>query len=641
MKPLIGNLPVESISHRGEQDLRFVLDKLPAGAYLCDAEGLITYFNRRAVEIWGRAPKLNAPADRFCGSFKLYTVDGTPIPHDSCWMAKALLDAKEYNSCEIVIEKPNGDRVTALAHANPFFDDRGRVTGAVNILVDITDRKLADSASARLAAIVESSDDAIVSKTLDGTVQSWNPGAERLFEHTAEEAIGRSITLIIPKDRLEEERLILDRLSRGERIEHYETVRVSKSGKRIDISLTVSPIRDSSGRVVGASKIARDITAQKRAEAALREADRHKTEFLAILAHELRNPLVPLRNGLQILQRTSHDPVAAEPVRAMMERQLGHMIRLVDDLLDLSRISNGRIELRKERIDLMAAVQDALETCRPAIEAAGHQLALSLPPEPLWVEGDRTRLAQVFINLLNNSTRYTPRGGRIRLAAERHGSDAVVAVSDNGIGIPAEIVPRIFDMFMQADRNSEQSHGGLGIGLSLVRALVGQHGGTVSARSDGPGHGSEFAVRLPILLLAAGPAEPKEAQRESGAGARRILVVDDNEDGAVSLAMMLQLLGHQTRTVHDGQSAVDAATEFRPDVMLIDIGLPKLNGYQVCRRVRELSWGARAVLIALTGWGQEEDRQRSKEAGFNLHLVKPVDPIALNQMLGSLLIAPA
>jgi two-component system, chemotaxis family, CheB/CheR fusion protein len=631
VKPLLGHLAGESVFHRGNHDICSLLDKLPAAAYLCDAEGLITYFNQHAVEFWGRAPKLNATVDRFCGSFKLYATDGTPIPHDSCWMAKALLDAKEYNGCEIVIERPNGDRVTALAHANPFFDDRGRVTGAVNILVDITDRKIAESASARLAAIIESSDDAIVSKTLEGMIRSWNPGAERLFEYTAEEAVGQSITLIIPKERLEEERLILDRLSRGERIEHYETVRMSKSGKRIDISLTVSPIRDSTGRVVGASKIARDITAQKRAEAALREADRHKTEFLAILAHELRNPLVPLRNGLQILHRASHDAVAAERVRAMMERQLGHMIRLVDDLLDLSRISNGRIELRKERIDLLAAVQDALETCRPAIEAAGHQLAISLPPEPLWVEGDRTRLVQVFTNLLNNSTRYTPRGGRIRFAAERQGSDAVIAISDNGIGIPADIVPRIFDMFTQADRKSERSQGGLGVGLSLVRALVEQHGGTVRARSDGPGQGSEFAVRLPILLSAVG----------SGAPGRRILVVDDNVDGAVSLAMMLQILGHETRVVHDGQSAVDAATEFRPDVMLIDIGLPKLNGYQVCCRVREISWGARAVLIALTGWGQEEDRQRSKEAGFNLHLVKPVDPIALNQMLCSLLIAPA
>jgi CheY-like chemotaxis protein/two-component sensor histidine kinase len=332
----------------------------------------------------------------------------------------------------------------------------------------------------------------------------------------------------------------------------------------------------------------------------------------------------------------------ADRAREMMERQLGHMVRLIDDLLDLSRITKGKVELRKDQIDLSAAIQDAVEACRPAVEAAGHDLTVSLPPGPLWVEADRTRLAQVFANLLNNSARYTERGGRIRLTAERQGSDAVVTVADTGVGIPADMLPRIFDMFTQADRPLERSQGGLGIGLSLVRGLVELHGGRVEARSDGPGKGSEFVVRLPVLVAPARPTPPGEDTAEAHHGAAyRILVVDDNEDGATSLAMMLHILGHDTRTAHDGPAALAAAAAFRPDVMLLDIGLPGLSGYEVCRRVREQPGGARTVLIALTGWGQDEDRQRSKDAGFNFHMVKPVDPAALTKLLSGLLLAPA
>ncbi len=325
----------------------------------------------------------------------------------------------------------------------------------------------------------------------------------------------------------------------------------------------------------------------------------------------------------------------------MMERQLGHMVRLIDDLLDLSRITNGKIELRKEQFKLAAAVQDAVETSRPLIEASGHELTLTQPPKPVYVEGDRTRLAQVFANLLNNSARYTERGGHIRLTVEQQGNDAVVKVRDNGVGIPADVLPRVFEMFTQGDRSLERSRGGLGIGLSLVKGLVEMHGGSVEAHSDGPGQGSEFVVRL-SAVLASGRKRPQEGGNGNCRSSKyRILVVDDNRDSADSLALMLKLMGHELRTAHDGLEAVEAAGAFRPDVVLLVIGLPKLSGYDACRRIREQPWGEGMVLIAQTWWGQEEDKRRAQEAGFNFHMVKPVDPAALEKLLAGLLLAPA
>jgi two-component system CheB/CheR fusion protein len=551
-------------------------------------------------------------------------------------MALALRDGADYNGQEIVVERPDGARLTALAHANALRDDAGRVRGAVNVLVDITERKRDELAQARLAAIVESSDDAIVSKTLDGVIRSWNAGAQRIFGYTPEEAIGQPITLIIPPELIAEEREILARLGRGERVDHFETVRVTKDGRRIEISLTVSPVRDSAGRVVGASKVARDITIQKRAEEELRESDRRKSEFLALLAHELRNPLAPIRNGLQIVRLAGQDRAAVEEAHAVMGRQLDHLVRLVDDLLDLSRITKGKIELRRERIDLASAVHDAVEASRPQVEAAGHELAVTLPAGPIWVDGDRTRLAQVFANLLNNSARYTERGGRIAMKVERKGADAVVTVADNGVGIPPDALPRIFEMFTQADRALERSRGGLGIGLSLVRGLVEMHGGRVEARSDGPGKGSEFVVRLPTVAAPAPAARPADPEADARGPALRILVVDDNEDSADSLATLLELTGHTTRTAYDGLAAVETAAEFRPDVILLDIGLPRLDGYEACRRIRKEPWGERMMLIAQTGWGQEEDRNRAKDAGFDHHLIKPIAPAELRKLLAGL-----
>ncbi len=413
-------------------------------------------------------------------------------------------------------------------------------------------------------------------------------------------------------------------------------------GTRITVLAHANPLHDDAGRLIGAVNVLMDITDRKRAEDALRESDRRKSEFLATLSHELRNPLAPLRNGLKILRLTRPDAEADAPL-AMMERQLGQLVHVIDDLLDLSRIANGKIELRRGPIELAAAVQDAVEISRPLLDERAHRLTVTLPPRPVHVNGDRTRLAQVFTNLLTNSAKYTEPSGHIELTVEAQGSDVVVRVADDGVGIPKDKLDAIFEMFTQVEQCSERSQGGLGIGLNLVRGLVEMHGGRVEAHSDGPGKGSEFIVRLPALVSSGQrPLRGDDGTGDPQRGAAyRILVVDDNTDGALTLAMMLRLMGHETRSAHDGQEALETAEAFRPDVILLDIGLPKLNGYQVARRIREQPWGAGVVLIAQTGWGHEEDKRRSKQAGFNFHMVKPVDPAALEKLLAGLLLTPA
>jgi PAS domain S-box-containing protein len=380
-----------------------------------------------------------------------------------------------------------------------------------------------------------------------------------------------------------------------------------------------------------------DITDRKQAEEELRHADRKKDEFLATLAHELRNPLAPIRNAVQILNAKGLRHPDLQLVRGVIGRQVQLMARLLEDLLDVSRISRNWLELRTERVELAAVLDGALETSRPVIEAAGHELTLTLPPEPIHLEADPVRLAQVFANLLNNAAKYTDEGGRIRLTAERQGSDVIVSVRDSGMGIAAEVLPRIFEIFSQAKLASERSQDGLGIGLSLVKGLVELHGGSIEARSDGPGRGSEFVVRLPVAAEAPvrEPARPHADDRQPPATKWRILVVDDNHDSADSLAMLLQIMGNEVGTAYDGEQAVEAAEAIRPDVALLDIGMPKLNGYDTCRRIREQPWGQGMVLIALTGWGQAEDRRRAEAAGFNLHIVKPVDPEFLMKLLAS------
>jgi CheY-like chemotaxis protein len=374
-----------------------------------------------------------------------------------------------------------------------------------------------------------------------------------------------------------------------------------------------------------------DITERKRMEDTLREDDHKKDEFIALLAHELRNPLAPIRNGLQVLRMTD-DRDAREHARDMMDRQLSHMVRLIDDLLDVSRINRSKMALRRERIALADVVTSAVEIARPLIEEAAHELTVSLPAGPVFLDADLTRLSQVFGNLLTNSAKYTPKGGKIWLTAERRDREVAVSVGDTGIGIPAGSLADIFNMFSQVDRSVERSTGGLGIGLALVKGLVEMHGGTITAASEGDGRGSTFTVVLPVVDR----MEPPSARPTNGhpPAAKRILVVDDNRDGAESLAKLLRLLGNEVFTANDGLEAVEAAERYSPEFILMDVGMPRLNGLDATRRIREQPWGKEVTIIALTGWGQESDKERSQAAGCNGHLVKPVNLPELEKALG-------
>lgn len=372
----------------------------------------------------------------------------------------------------------------------------------------------------------------------------------------------------------------------------------------------------------------------------LHDADQKKTEFLAILAHELRNPLAPITNALQIMRMTGSRGEDTASLRDMMERQVRQMVHLVDDLLDVSRITSGKIVLRRERLDLAEAVHSALETSRTLIEAAKHELTVTVPPQSHYVEGDKTRLAQVLSNLLSNAVKYTPDHGRIWLTVTRDQQEAVIRVQDTGVGIPAEMLSKIFDMFTQVDRNLGRSQGGLGIGLTLVRNLVAMHGGTIEAHSDGPGQGSEFVVRLPLApdetALQTGQTKQDAGPKTGPSPQWRVLVVDDNTDSAESLGKLLRTMGHEIHVSYDGLSALDAAVAFRPDLVMLDIGLPGISGYDVARRMRQIAALKNTILVAQTGWGQDEDKRRSVEAGFDAHMVKPVDAGALQTLLEEL-----
>lgn len=377
---------------------------------------------------------------------------------------------------------------------------------------------------------------------------------------------------------------------------------------------------------------------RRRNEEALLKADRRKSEFLALLAHELRNPLAPIWNAIQILGQSAGDDTRVAPVVEMMHRQVLHLRRLVDDLLDVSRISRDRIVLQKRPVELAAVVRQAVESIRPLCESLEHQLSVELPRQPIHMEADAARLTQVVGNLLSNACKFADPGGLIRLTVEPEGQQAVIRVVDTGIGLLPEQCPRIFEMFTQLDASLERSRDGLGIGLTLVKELVEKHGGTVEARSAGLGQGSEFIVRLPVLMEPSrGAPRLPSGEKRGTTVRRRILVVDDHQDSAATLAMLLKMSGHEVHTASDGVEAIEAAAKCQPHAVLLDIGLPRLNGYEAARRIREQRGGRGPALVALTGWGQAEDRRRSREAGFDAHLVKPVDHLELMTLLDELL----
>ena len=504
---------------------------------------------------------------------------------------------------------------------------------------DISDLSNTEPSMAYMAEIVRSSDDAILSKDLNGIITSWNKGAERLFGYTADEVVGNSVKILIPAGHENEEPEILARLRRGEKIQHYETVRRRKDGSLLDISLTVSPVRDALGNIIGAAKIARDITQQKRAEKELREyaarlaeADQEKDNFLAVLAHELRNPLAPIRSGLEIIRGKKVSVEELEDILSILERQTNHLVRLVDDLLDVERVTHGKIKLNKENIDVRTAIEAALEAVESRVKTAGLKLTVTLPPEPIFINGDATKIIQIFINLLNNASRYTDTGGSVWIRVENDNDEAVVRVLDTGIGIEPAELQRIFELFGQIEKSVEhRPNKGLGIGLFLVKRLVELHGGTITAYSDGKDKGSEFVVRLPMVASSHATVDRKEKPKDDSVASRRILVVDDNVDAAQMLKVLLSSDGHDVTVAYEPKAAIQTAEEFGPQVVLLDLGLPEMDGYEVCQRLR-INFPD-ILLIAVTGWSTPEDRQRSLEVGFDYHLVKPVELDELNEVI--------
>ena len=522
-------------------------------------------------------------------------------------------------------------------------DGEGKPVRFPGVVIEVSDRKRAEEALDRVTAESERRTrlyEAVLSTTpdlayvwgLDHRFTYANEGLLRLWGKTWDEAIGKNCLELgyeswhaAMHDREIEEVRSTRKPLRGE-VPFSGTY-----GRRIYDYLLV-PVIGADGEVEAVAGITRDVTDRKELEQELRDQDRKKDDFIALLAHELRNPLAPIRNGLNVLRLAGDDHEAVKDTREIMQRQINHMVRLIDDLLDVSRINRNKMELRVSRVTLAEAVSNAVETARPLIDAGQHALAIALPDRPVYLDADLTRLAQVFSNLLTNSAKYTPPGGRIRLSAEREDGQVSVSVSDNGIGIPSQSLEHIFDMFSQVDRDIERATGGLGIGLALVKGLVEMHAGTVSATSEGEGKGSTFTVTLPVVATSSERSPAPTANGRVGGG-RRILVVDDSRDGANTLARMLRLMGNEVRTANDGLEGVEAAGEFLPDVVLMDVGMPLLNGLDATRRIREQRWGREMTIIALTGWGQDGDKERSRAAGCDGHLVKPVDIDELDRLL--------
>jgi PAS domain S-box-containing protein len=802
-----------------EERLRAVFSQAAVGIAVADLSGRLQEVNRKFGEILGYPPT------------ELYGITWLQITHPEDreptqrQLNRLLEGAVESYSLEKRYIRKDGRTVWTNTNVTLLKDHTGRAAQLIGFIEDISARRQAEELRGRFAAVVESSQDAVVTQTLDGIVTTWNPAAERMFGYRAEEAIGRAMTLLLAPESPESDHPMLLRLGRGEQVDPYETVIRRKDGEAANISLSVSPIRDANARIVGASIIARDITRQKlaeeamlehtgvlellhsagssiasqlnleavlqtvtdaatqvtgakfgafllnvldeqgeaqllytlsgiartefeslglvpdtfvsqptlfgggvvrsqditqdprfgtvvpysgvpkgelrvrsclavpvisrtgevsggllfghpdanvfterserlavgiagqaaiaidnarlyearqqeilnreRAEAALRDSDQRKDEFLATLAHELRNPLAPIRQAAMIAEA----PAASEAQRrwshSVISRQVQHMSLLLDDLLDISRITRGTLELRRQMTDLTAIVEAALETARPAIDAKQHTFALELPRDPVVLACDPLRIAQVLANLLTNAAKYTDPGGRISLRGFATQQMVTIVVADTGVGIPEEALSRVFTMFSQVRYTRDRSEGGLGIGLALAKGLVELHGGNIQVSSEGRDRGSKFTVQLPRRPITAGVAsESPEAAAGEGVK-RRVLIADDNRDAAESLAMLLRMDGHEVTLAYDGAEAIAALKTQLPEVALLDIGMPGLDGYEVARRVRRGSLGRAVTLIAVTGWGQDADKAQALAAGFNHHFTKPIEPQQLMELLRS------
>lgn len=623
----------EDLLRESERRFRDMADAAPAMLWVTDPDGQCTFLSRGWYEYTGQEPSTALGL----GWLGAVHPDERPTAEQEFLSANA--EHRAF-SLDHRVRRADGQYRWVVDAGRPRFCADGRFLGFVGSVIDMHDRRVAETKLRKSEERLRLAQAAAGMGAWEFDHQTqraiWSPEMYPLYglePSASAPSIAQIGDMLHPDDQpgMIAEFEAAERRG-GEFTTEYRVIR--PDGKVVWLASKGYVDTDATGKPTSARGINYDITSRKESELRLKEADRRKDEFLATLAHELRNPLAPIRTGLEVMKAAPPDSPMAGEAREMMERQLSHMVRLIDDLLDVSRVSFGKVELRRARLRLAEVVELALESGRAAIEAAGHQLEVSMPRRTLWLDGDLTRLAQVLSNLLNNAARYTPSGGRVHLRALDKGDWVTLEVEDTGIGIEAGELPHVFEMFSQASTSRGRNLGGLGIGLALAKRMVDLHGGSIWARSAGQGKGSTFSVRLPLVL-------PPEATDDADAGGTPhglrpldVLVVDDNADAAKVLGLLVELFGHRARVAHSGHSAIEAVEGRRPDLVFLDIGLPDLDGYEVCRRMKPLIPQAR--LVALTGWGSDGDKQRSREGGFYDHLVKPVEPSAIRTLLDQL-----
>ncbi|MEZ5653684.1 MAG: PAS domain S-box protein [Burkholderiaceae bacterium] len=623
----------EAALQESEARYRHLAGVLPVALYTCDTEGRITYFNDRAAELWGRRPMARESDARYCGAHRLFRPDGRPLAHDQTPMVAAIRDGVSARGVEVIIERADGDRFHVLANVDPLRDERGRIVGAINAFSDISAHKRAEDhlriTQNRLKAALEASQ--VVLFHQDRQLHyTWIHNPE--LGYTEQQVVGARDSDLFERaeDAAHTEAIKRSVLETGQT--RREEVCIADRGELRYFDLVVQPDRDASGQINGLHCAAIDITLRRRAESVLQSASREKDEFLAMLAHELRNPLAALSAAGALLETRLPQDAALRLPLAMLQRQTQQLTRLVDDLLDVSRIAHGRIELQHEALELGTIIEHAVETVQPLVLEKRHRLELRSASVPLWIRGDHVRLVQVVGNLLHNAVKYTDAGGTITLTTGFDNDRVQLEIRDSGVGIGAEQLPHVFDLFVQSKGTLDRASGGLGIGLSVVKRLVEMHGGTVQAQSAGRGFGATFTMSLPRGHGAV--PEAPTAQAAESTVRRRILIVDDNEDAADALAALLELDGHAVHAAYSGRAALSLIDEHEPEIVLLDIGMPGMDGYEVARRIREQHPGSTIRLIALSGYGQEADKVRAISAGFDAYLVKPFVAEQLVRLLG-------
>jgi PAS domain S-box-containing protein len=610
--------------------LKAAFASMAEAVFIADADGRVIDFNHEFIR-YHRFANASECGQTIADCPKLLEAwfsDGTPAPLEQWVMSRALRGETAYNVEYRLRRKSTGETWWGSYNFAPIKDDVGKIVGAVVTAREITKLKEAEKSlqesKALLQIILDGVPDAIFLKDREGRMLLANPATLAVIGRPAELCIGKTDEefLLDPDDAhaiMADDRRIME----SGQAQYFAETLLTPFGKRCYLN-SKTPFRDAEGRVVGLIGVARDVTELREAEAALREANRRKDEFIATLAHELRNPLSPIHNAVHVLKRKNGLSDKDARLLGMVERQTAHLVRLVDDLLDVSRIDSGKIELRREVVDINGILRNAVEACQPSIDKKGHKVTIRAPDAPATVYGDAVRLTQIAANLIGNAVKFTPPNGLIEVEAARQGEEAILRVRDNGVGVPAEMLSHVFDLFTQVG-HSDDPGGGLGIGLALVRKLVEMHGGRVEAHSAGPGCGSEFIVRLPLENAQAPTAvetsgKPKKAKDDE---APRALVIDDDPDVGESFGLLLASAGAKVRVARSGLSGIAMMDAFSPDFVFIDIGMPEMDGYETARRIRSRAHDHPFTLIALTGWGQEEDRQRAQKAGFDKHLTKP------------------